>query len=126
MIVIAILSILVMLAYPSYQSQMVENRRTDGHRVLLEIMNQQQKFHSSNGFYTLNLMAGVGGLGLPDAGGGKVASENKFYHVSAAVCDASTTIADCVLLTAEPQIGQMNDGALTYSSRNEKTPLTHW
>ena len=126
MIVLLVLSVLVVLAYPSYQTQMIENRRTDGQRVLLEIMNEQQKFHSINGFYTLNLNAGANGLGMPEVDSGEVASENGFYHVSAAVCDASTTIAECVLLTALPQPGQASDGPLTYNSRNVKTPATHW
>ena len=37
MIVIVVLAIIVSLAYPSYQSQMSKNRRTDGQKMLLEI-----------------------------------------------------------------------------------------
>lgn len=127
MIVLIVVSILTVLAYPSYQSQMTENRRTDGQRVLLEIMNEQQKFYSRNSTYTANLVAGGDvGLNYPDPNGdGSVPSDKNFYLVTAQAC-ASLTINQCVELTATPQSGQISDGPITYNSRNEKTPLTHW
>ena len=123
MIALVVLSILVAISYPIYQSQAVENRRSDGKKVLLEIMHTQQKFHASDGTYTTDL---IGDLGLIDAGGGAVLSENGFYLVSAAVCDVPTPITDCVLLTATAQAAQLSDGNLSYNSRNVKTPATHW
>ena len=128
MMVLAVLAILVAVGYPSYQGQMIENRRTDGQRLLLEIMNEQLKFHSRNSSYTADLVAG-GNIGLtyPDPNGnGTVPSDKGFYLVTAAVCDIATPITDCVLLTATPQSGQVGDGQLTYNSRNEKTPLGKW
>lgn len=125
--VLAVISILTVLAYPSYQSQMTENRRTDGQRILLEVMNEQQKFYSRYSTYTADLVAGgTVGLAYPDPNGdGSVASENDFYLVTAQACPA-LTINECVLLTATAQGGQLADGNLTYNSRNEKTPATHW
>ena len=128
MIVLVVLSILIAISYPIYQSQAAENRRSDGKRILLEIMNEQQKFQSRNGRYTLNLInvdPNIG-LGLDDAGGGAVSSENGFYLVTAAVCDIPTPISDCVLLTATAQAGHASDGNLTYNSRNQKTPTGKW
>jgi len=128
MMVLAVLAILVAVGYPIYQGQMIENRRTDGQRLLLEIMNEQLKFHSRNSSYTADLVAG-GNIGLtyPDPNGnGTVPSDKGFYLVTAAVCDIATPITDCVLLTATPQSGQVGDGQLTYNSRNEKTPLGKW
>ena len=122
MVVIAVLSILVVVAYPNYQSQMLKNRRSDGQRTLLEIMNMQQKYYSRNSAYTANLVAD---LGLVDAGGGDVASEKEFYLISAQACP-TLTINQCVVLTATPQGGQVGDGNLTYNSRNEKTPASKW
>ncbi len=127
MIVIVVLSILTVLAYPSYQTQMAENRRTDGQRILLEIMNEQQKFFSRNSTYTANLVAGgTAGLAYPDPNGdGTVLSDKGFYLVSAQACP-TLTIGQCVVLTATPQSGQVADGNLSYNSRNEKTPASHW
>jgi len=123
MIVLVILSILVALSYPSYQSQMRENRRTDGQRILLELMNEQQKYFSENSRYTADL---IGDLGKTDAGSGAVASENGYYLVTASVCGVAIPINDCVLLTAAAQGAQQSDGPLTYNSRNVKTPIAHW
>ncbi len=127
MIVIVVLSILTVLAYPSYQTQMTENRRTDGQRILLEIMNEQQKFFSRNSTYTANLVAGgTAGLAYPDPNGdGTVLSDKGFYLVSAQACP-TFTIGQCVELTATAQGGQLGDGNLSYNSRNEKSPATHW
>ncbi len=123
MIVLVILAILTAIAYPMYQSQAVENRRSDGNKILLELMNEQQKFHADNGRYTLDLVAELGQL---DAGSGQVESNNKFYLVSAAVCDVGVPISECVLLTAAAQPGQTSDGDLKYNSRNQKTPPEKW
>ena len=122
MIVVVVLSILVALAYPIYQSQMVDNRRSDGQRALLEIMNLQQKFYSRNSTYTTDLITD---LGLVNAGGGAVASEKEFYLVSAQACP-TFTINQCVVLTAAPQGGQAGDGNIIYNSLNVKTPASHW
>jgi len=108
---------------------MTENRRTDGQRILLEIMNEQQKFYSRNSRYTADLVAADPAIGLnyPDPNGdGTVPSDQEFYLVTAGLCDISIPISDCVLLTATPQPGQASDGSLTYNSRNEKTPPSHW
>ncbi len=122
MIVVAILAIVVSIAYPGYQSQMRENRRTDGQRILLEILQAQQKFYSRNSTYTTDLITD---LNFTDAGGGNVSSKNEYYLVNAQACP-SFSIEDCVLLTAVAQGSQLEDGDLTLDSRNSKTPASHW
>lgn len=90
-------------------------------------MNEQQKFYSRNSAYTADLVAG-GTTGLTydnPNGDGTVPSDKKFYLVTAQAC-ASLTINQCVVLTATAQGGQLGDGDLTYSSRNEKLPVSHW
>ena len=128
MFVLIVVSILVAISYPGYQNQMRENRRSDGQKLLLEIMHEQQKFYSINSTYTIDLVAGGAiGLSYPDPNGdGSVLSDKGFYLVTATICDVPTPIADCVLLTATPQAGQVSDGNLTYNSRNVKTPSSHW
>lgn len=105
---------------------MQKNRSSDGKKILLEIMHEQQKFHARNGAYTTDLVSG-GDTGLtyddPNSDG-TVPSENEFYLVTASVCDGSTSISDCVLLTAAA--GVDNDVDLSYNSRNVKTPAAHW
>ena len=127
LVVLAIVSIIVTLAYPSFQSQMTENRRVDGKRILLEIMNEQQKFFSRNSRYTADLVAsGIVGLSYPDPyGNGNVPSDKGFYRVTAQACP-TFTINQCVELTATAQGGQLGDDNLIYNSRNEKSPASHW
>ncbi len=127
MIVLVVVSILVAVSYPGYQNQMRENRRTDGQRILLEIMHEQQKFYSRNSTYTADLVSGgTAGLNYPDPNGdGTVPSEKEFYLVSAQACPTST-INQCVELTAVAQAGQVGDGDLVYNSRNQKSPASHW
>ena len=128
MIVMVVVSVLVAIGYPTYQNQMLENRRSDGQRILLEIMHEQQKFYSRNSRYTLDLVSTIPSVGLsfPDPNGdGTVPSDNNFYLVTAQLCAAST-ITECVQLTATPQPGQTADGPLTYNSRNQKTPIAKW
>ena len=128
MMVLAAVSILVAVSYPSFENQMRENRRTDGQKILLEVMHEQQKFFSNNSRYTADLVAGgTIGLSFPDPNGdGSVVSDKEFYLVTASVCDVPTPITECVLLTATAQAGQVSDGDLTYNSRNVKTPMSHW
>lgn len=122
MIVVVVVAIIVSLAYPSFQSQMRENRRTDGQKLLLEIMQAQQKFYSRNSTYTTDLIAD---LNFPDAGGGNVLSDKQFYLIAAQACP-TFAIDECVELTATAQGGQTVDGDLTYNSRNQKTPVGKW
>ena len=122
MIALVIVAILSALAFPAYQGQMRKNRRADGQRILLEVMQAQEKFFSRNSTYTTDLIAG---LGFNDAGGGTVLSENGFYVVSVQACP-TFAIGQCVELTATAQGPQVVDGNLTYNSRNEKTPVANW
>lgn len=122
MIVVVVLAIIVSLAYPGFQSQMRENRRTDGQKILLEIMQAQQKFYSRNSTYTTDLIAD---LNFPDAGGGTVLSDKQFYLITAQACP-TFAIVDCVELSATAQGAQIADGNLTYNSRNQKTPVGKW
>jgi|GEM_PF-580250 len=127
LIVLLVLSILVVVSYPGYQAQMQENRRTDGKKMLLEVMHEQEKFYSRYSTYTTDLVApDPSGLAYDDPNGdGTLPSDKNFYLVTAQAC-VSSTIEQCVLLTAAPQAGQSDDGPLTINSRNQKTPATHW
>ena len=123
MIVLVVLAILVSLAHPVYQGQLRDNRRKDGQRMLLEIMQEQQKYYSKYNAFTTDL---IGDLGFTDGGGGRVISNNQFYLINAQSCDALTPITECIELFALAQGVQVDDGNLTYNSRNQKTPLEKW
>ena len=120
-----VLSILVVLAYPNYQTQMIENRRTDGQRILLEIMNEQQKFYSRNSTYTANLVAGgTVGLTYPDPNGdGSVPSDKGFYLVTAQAC-ATLTINQCVV--SNSCCRNLDKQAMVISLTTHEMKKRHW
>ena len=121
MIVVAILGILGAIAYPQYNQYVTRARRNDGIATLLQVMQQQERFFTEQLTYTIDLAT----LGYTVGGGGRVATENGHYLVSAAIC-AGETIDRCVMLTAEPQGVQAGDGNITLDSRGSRAPATHW
>ncbi|MDW3095888.1 MAG: type IV pilin protein [Gammaproteobacteria bacterium] len=124
LIIVAIVAILASLAYPSYQNHVTRTRYADAKVKLLEIMQQQRKFFTSNNTYTTNLIAD---LSYADAGGGSVSTEGAFYLISAGTCGTpAEPITQCIQLTATATFsGGLGD--LTYNSRNEKGgPANAW
>ncbi len=113
MIVVAIIGIIVAIAYPSYQDQVRKSKRTDGHSTILDVMARQERYFSENNTYTTN-MKKLGYTADP------VVSDNGHYKVDGVAC-AGNTIAQCVKLTADAQGEQASDGDLTLDSTNAKT-----
>ncbi len=117
MIVIAIVGILLSIAYPSYQNHVRKSNRVDAKSLLMQIILQQERFKTENLIYTTDLTA----LGYADP----APSENGHYNISAAACGGNINI--CVNLTATAASGvQMADGNLTLDSNNTKTPANKW
>jgi type IV pilus assembly protein PilE len=120
MIVVAVIGLLASIAYPAYRDQMIKTRRSDGHTLLMEVMNAQERFFTNYGTYTLSITAAEpAGLGFPDSN-----SDEGFYSVSAAACGGGIT--QCVVLTATAGTAQSTDGNLTYNSQGVKTPVAKW
>ena len=122
MIVMVIVAILAGIAYPSYQSQVTKTRRSDGQAMLMNVMQAQERFYTTNNTYTADLTD----LGYATAG--NVDSEEAFYKVSAGACAAPlpTALTDCVVLTADAQTAQDADGDLTLNSLGQKGPSEKW
>lgn len=59
MIVVVIIAILAAIAIPIYQKQVQESRRTAAKTALLDIASREEKFYSTNNYYTLQ-MASLG------------------------------------------------------------------
>ncbi|WP_431483467.1 type IV pilin protein [Pseudomonas solani] len=125
LIVVAIIGIIAAIAYPNYQRYVLRTGRSDGQATMMQIMQAQERFYSQNQTYTNNL--GANGLAFRDSTGDAVAqgaaviSESRRYSVTANAC-TGTTIARCVILTAQTQGGQTADscGNLTLDSRGVK------
>lgn len=61
-IAILVLAVLVGLAFPAYNDQVIKARRADGKALLLLAAQRQQQFFTINGAYTATV--GEGGLGM--------------------------------------------------------------
>lgn len=107
MIVVVIVSILAMIAVPSYNDSVSKARRADGQAALMDIMARQERFYTENGTYTTNL--GSGGLRLSST-----SSQEGYYTISAAACGDGIT--SCVELTATPGSAQSSDGWMSLNS----------
>lgn len=86
MIVVVIIGILAMIAYPSYQESLTKTRRTDGQSHLMSIINAQERFYTENNTYTTDL------TDLGYASATDVASEEGFYEATAAACTALASL----------------------------------
>jgi len=115
MVVLAIIAVLVTIAYPGYQGQMEKSRRSDAKILLMEVMNREDVFKSNYGTYTTTI--GVDGLNMSAVG------KEGHYTVSA-VNGPTGNIATSVTLTAAPILdgAQSSDvcGSLTLSSTGVK------
>lgn len=119
MVVVVIIGILAMVAYPSYQESITKTRRADGQGLALEILNSEERYYTENNTYTADLTD----LGYGAAN--NIDSDKGFYKATAAAC-GGTTIDVCVIVTAAAQGAQATDGDLTINSRNVKTPSAKW
>jgi len=114
MITVAIIGILVAIAYPSYTQYVLRAGRSEAAATLLEVMERQEQHYRNNLVYTLQLSD----LGYT----GPVESETNRYRITANTCD-SVAIRRCVRLVATAQASQAADGPnpITLNSRGEKS-----
>lgn len=121
MIVVAIIGILSAIIFPNYTSYMTKLKRSEGRNLLLQIMQQQQRYFTEELTYITDLTT----LGYSYDASGKTPSDDGYYLVSARTC-TSQPITLCVKLTAEPQGTHSSDGNLTLDSLGTKTPILLW
>ncbi|WP_086931188.1 type IV pilin protein [Agarilytica rhodophyticola] len=104
LIVIAIISIIAAIGYPSYQDSLEKSRRTDGREALLRAAALQERWYLQRNQYTNNML---------DIGGAD--SEERYYTLATAFnfngandCSAADE-RRCFTLTATAQGVQAND-----------------
>ena len=111
MIVVAIISILAAIAYPSYQDSVRKSRRADAKTVLLEAAQFMERRH------TENLRTGYAGAALPaELQAAPKDGNPKYYNVT--LVSAQNTFT----LSAAPQGAQSSDpcGTLTLTNTGVK------
>jgi type IV pilus assembly protein PilE len=98
MIVVAIIGIIGMIAYPSYMDTVRDTRKSDGISMVNKVMQAQERFFVNNLTYTEDLTD----LGFASAT--NVPSEEGHYLVTAEDCDTGINV--CVNITTDAQGSQ--------------------
>lgn len=130
MVAVAVVAIIAAVAYPSYQGQIRKTKRSEGQTALLDALNRQERFYSTNNTYTL-VLSDVGysaSIAVSTAEGN--------YQISARPCKPITStcvtsgadepLTNCIEIIAVAQGNQSTDGDLTIDSRGAKCPTTKW
>ena len=129
MIALAVVAILVRIAFPSYQAYVVRSSRQAAQSELVALANTQEKIYLNSNAYTASVTGAYtgqsgGGLGVPTLSGsappddpGK--SKDGRYKYSVSVNASATTFT----LTATPVPGtpQASDGTLTITETGQRT-----
>ena len=115
MMVVAIVAILLAIALPAYQNQLIRGHRAAAKSEMMEISNRQQQFLLANRNYTATL-SDLGGYALP----ADVASK---YTATVTVPVAAVPTYS---MTFTAVGSQASDGNLTITSAGAKTPIDKW
>ncbi len=118
--VISIVAILGTIAVSSYRSYGYRTNRTEGQSALLKIQVGEEKYFLQNNTYTANIAAAPPvGLGVP------IVSTNGYYTL-AVVAGATGTLANSFLATATAAGNQVGDSAtclvFTIDDQGQRTP----
>ena len=122
MIVIAIVGVLVAIAYPSYTNSLIKGNRAAAKSFMLEVAQKEQQYLLDTRAY---FDATTATPATWDAVGIKVPTEvTNFYDV---VADGdNTTTPPSFTITATAKGRQLKDGNLTLNHQGTKTPAEKW
>ncbi len=99
MIAVAIMAIIVAVAYPSYSEHIISNRRVDAQGALMGFVTAMERYRADNNSYTGAVVGTVYPSQAP------IDSNDKFYNLSIPVLTASN-----YTLRATPIAGTVQDG----------------
>ncbi|WP_028864177.1 type IV pilin protein [Psychromonas aquimarina] len=114
LVTIAILGILVGVAYPSYVSYVQDSRRSEAQAKLIDLANRQEMYYLDHHKYAsgLNALLGDG----PD----KLLTENKYYEIETSSSKATVDFT----LTATPKNQQAGDTDCAFLAINHELTKT--
>jgi type IV pilus assembly protein PilE len=122
MIVVVIIGILAVISYPSYQSHLIETRRSDARSSLLDISARLERFMISNNSYT-TVVSGATGLNL----GSNTSAEGYYTIAITAGNFCGSNIAICYQITATaiaPQDQDTECATITLNSTGARSGTT--
>lgn len=108
MTVVTVIGILSAIAYPSYLDQARRGKRAAAKAMLAEVLQQEERFYSTNNTYTV-LMSDLG------YGGGPYTTENNTHTIALAV-GPSGDIRTSVTISATPVATDVKCNVMSLSS----------
>ena len=120
MITVAIVGLLAMIAFPSYQDSVRKGKRAEGRTALLDFLQQQERSLSQTGTYSA-LAAGATGVAFKTFSGDSASSPA--YKLGAEACPGTPTptLRECVRVFAVPQFTDADGGSLQILSSGTRT-----
>lgn len=118
MITVAIVAILVSIAYPSYTQYVIRGHRAAAQTEMMDIANRQQQFFLANRQYATSL--GALSYTIPP----EVLARYSLNPANMGVNNAATPPS--FTITFVPSGTQASDGNLTLNSEGVKTPAAKW
>ncbi len=115
MVVVAVLALLVAVAYPSYQGHICKVERNQAKADLLAFAQNMESMYSTNNFSYLHDSAQAGNIFPPYSPSNRTPGQKRF--------DLSVTVSepgDAFILTAERVGGSCNDGRLTLANNGQR------
>ncbi len=106
LISVAVLGLLVALAYPSYLSHIAKGRRADGKAALLDVAQRMERFYTERSSY---VGASLGATGIHPT-----SSVQGYYSLA-----ITAQTAAAFTLTATPSGAQASDACGTYSYNHQ-------
>lgn len=117
MIALAIIGILLMIAFPSYRAYLVRSSRLSAQSELVALANAQEKIFLNSNAYSSNVTSAY--TGQSTGGLGVTSGKSKDARYSISIAATATTFT----LTATPATGtpQVGDGNLTITENGTRT-----
>ena len=116
MIAVAIVAILAMIAWPSYQQYVIRGNRAGAQAQMMDIANREQQYLLANRAYASKTQLEAGGYALPSDLG-----RSYSYDITLGRGSMPT-----VTITFTAIGNQASDGNLTLSSEGVKAPAGKW
>ena len=113
MITVLIVGILAAIAYPTYQTHVLEARRADGKTALLQSAALMEHYYSENNSYATATLSNIGG---------GTTSSDGHYALSISALTASSFTLTATPVAGDPQEADTACSPLTLTNLNVKGP----
>jgi len=105
MITVLVVSVLTAIAFPIYQHQLRESRRTDARSALLDLASREERYYALNNAYTST----ASNLGYTGWGSAYPIGSGYYYLDQPTIAAATATTTATFSLEAQPVAGKGQD-----------------